>query len=160
MYDLGGHHVIRLAICHVQRLIHSRIDNIRVHQSFLYLLLSTTPLTLCAGSFGSGAYVSLCTLPVMAFGEMEDVGRRVGMSLTILASGALAGPPISGAINAATGDFKAVGYYAGMPAPSAPLAMHIWLIDITCAGGMIVLAVMLMVLTRQLHLNWKLGGKF
>ena len=74
---------------------------------------------MCSGSFGSGAYVSLCTLPVMAFGEMEDVGRRVGMSLTILASGALAGPPISGAINAATGDFKAVGYYAGM-APSAP----------------------------------------
>ena len=160
MYDLGRHHVIRLAICHVQRLIYSRIDNIRVHQSFLSLSPPFhTPLTLCAGSFGSGAYVSLCTLPVMAFGEMEDVGRRVGMSLTILASGALAGPPISGAINAATGDFKAVGYYAGM-APSAPLAMHIWLIDLTCVGGMIVLAVMLMVLTRQLHLNWKLWGKF
>jgi hypothetical protein len=49
----------------------------------------------------------------MAFGEIEDVGRRVGISLTILASGALAGPPIAGAINSATGGFKAVGYYAG-----------------------------------------------
>ena len=49
----------------------------------------------------------------MGFGEIEDVGRRVGMALTILASGALAGPPISGAINSATGGFKAVGYFAG-----------------------------------------------
>ena len=53
-------------------------------------------------------------MPVMAFGDIEDVGRRVGMALTILASGALAGPPISGAINKATDGFKTVGYYAGM----------------------------------------------
>jgi hypothetical protein len=53
-------------------------------------------------------------MPVIAFGKIEDVGRRVGVSLTILATGALAGPPISGAINNATGGFKAVGYYAGM----------------------------------------------
>jgi len=33
--------------------------------------------------------------------------------MSILALGALAGPPISGAINAATGGFKVVGYYAG-----------------------------------------------
>lgn len=49
----------------------------------------------------------------MAFGDMSDVGRRVGMTLTIAAAGALAGPPISGAINNATHGFKAVGYYAG-----------------------------------------------
>ncbi|KAF7966769.1 hypothetical protein HWV62_37063 [Athelia sp. TMB] len=63
--------------------------------------------------FGSGAYVSLCAVPMIAFGEIHDVGRRVGMAMTILALGALAGPPISGAINNATGGFKAVGYYAG-----------------------------------------------
>lgn len=53
-------------------------------------------------------------MPVIALGEIEDVGRRVGVSLTVLATGALAGPPISGAINNATGGFKVVGYYAGM----------------------------------------------
>ncbi|KZP29024.1 MFS general substrate transporter [Athelia psychrophila] len=63
--------------------------------------------------FGSGAYVSLFAVPMMAFGEMHDVGRRVGMAMTILALGALAGPPISGAINNATGGFSAVGYFAG-----------------------------------------------
>lgn len=63
--------------------------------------------------FGSGAYVSLCAVPMIAFGEMHDVGRRVGMAMTILALGALAGPPISGAINNKTGGFTAVGYYAG-----------------------------------------------
>jgi MCP family monocarboxylic acid transporter-like MFS transporter 10 len=46
-------------------------------------------------------------------GEIADVGRRIGMSMTILAFGALAGPPISGAIISASGGFEAAGYYAG-----------------------------------------------
>lgn len=33
--------------------------------------------------------------------------------MSIIAIGALVGPPISGAINAATGGFEAVGYFAG-----------------------------------------------
>lgn len=49
----------------------------------------------------------------MAMGTAHDVGRRVGMAMTIFAIGALAGPPISGAINASTGGYRAVGYYAG-----------------------------------------------
>ena len=61
----------------------------------------------------SGAFISLCTIPVMAFGEVSDVGRRVGMAMTIAAMGALIGSPISGGINNATHGFKAVGYYAG-----------------------------------------------
>ena len=43
----------------------------------------------------------------------ENVGMRVGMFFSVLALGALIGPPISGAIYNATGGFKAVGYYAG-----------------------------------------------
>jgi len=74
----------------------------------------------------------------MAFGEIEDVGRRIGMCMTIFASGALAGPPISGAINNVTGGFKAVGYFA---------------------GSMVVASVALMVLCRQLYLK-RLRGKF
>ncbi|TDL27329.1 MFS general substrate transporter [Rickenella mellea] len=61
----------------------------------------------------SGAYVSLIAAPMIAFGETDDVGRRTGMFLTVLAVGALSGPPISGAINAATQNYKAVGVYAG-----------------------------------------------
>lgn len=49
----------------------------------------------------------------MDMGDTGDVGRRVGTLLTITAIGALAGPPISGAIGTASGGFKAVGYYAG-----------------------------------------------
>ena len=52
--------------------------------------------------------------PLIEMGDRQTVGVRLGMFFTILAMGALAGPPISGAINTATGDFKAVGYYAGM----------------------------------------------
>ena len=46
-------------------------------------------------------------------GETQSVGLRVGMFFTVLALGAVAGPPISGAINAATGGYKASGIYAG-----------------------------------------------
>lgn len=64
--------------------------------------------------FCSGTYVSLLSAPIMNLGGEDDVGRRIGMFMTITAVGALTGPPISGAINAATGGFKAVGIYAGM----------------------------------------------
>ncbi|KAF8147570.1 MFS general substrate transporter [Crassisporium funariophilum] len=63
--------------------------------------------------FCSGSYVSLLSNPLMEMGDTGDVGRRIGMFMSILSIGALAGPPISGAISTATGDFKAVGYYAG-----------------------------------------------
>ena len=49
----------------------------------------------------------------MDLGDTHDVGRRLGMFLSIMSFGALAGPPISGAINTATGGFTAVGVYAG-----------------------------------------------
>ena len=63
--------------------------------------------------FCSGSYVSLLGNPIMDMGDTEDVGRRLGMFMSILSIGALAGPPISGAISTATGGFKDVGLYAG-----------------------------------------------
>jgi len=45
---------------------------------------------------------------------INDIGTRIGMFTTIMAIGALAGPPISGAIADKTmGEFSAVGFYAG-----------------------------------------------
>ncbi|KAK7025062.1 MFS domain-containing protein [Favolaschia claudopus] len=85
----------------------------------------------------SGTYVSTYPIPVIALGDVADIGRRTGMALTIAAAGALAGPPISGAINTATGGFKAVGFYA---------------------GGTVLLSVLLMIITRQLKLR-SLWGK-
>ncbi|KIN99867.1 hypothetical protein M404DRAFT_30126 [Pisolithus tinctorius Marx 270] len=67
--------------------------------------------------FASGTYVSLLLAPPMAMGDVGDVGRRVGMFLTIAALGTLVGTPISGAINARTGDFKDSGFYAGESPP-------------------------------------------
>ncbi|KAJ7772080.1 major facilitator superfamily domain-containing protein [Mycena maculata] len=88
--------------------------------------------------FSSGAYVSSFMMPMYHLGEIADVGRRSGMAMTLTALGALAGPPISGAINSATGSYKPVGYYA---------------------GSMILAAIVLMFLTRYLVLK-KLWGKF
>jgi MCP family monocarboxylic acid transporter-like MFS transporter 10 len=61
----------------------------------------------------SGAFVGLIAGPIMAMGPVEDVGRRTGMYFSVMAIGALAGPPISGAIASATGGYEAVGIYAG-----------------------------------------------
>ncbi|KAM5538089.1 hypothetical protein V8D89_008286 [Ganoderma adspersum] len=61
----------------------------------------------------SGVYVSMLSSPLVRMGRMEDVGVRIGMCFTVMALSALAGPPISGAINAATGGFKFTGVYAG-----------------------------------------------
>ncbi|PBK72994.1 MFS general substrate transporter [Armillaria solidipes] len=63
--------------------------------------------------FTSGAFISSAVNPIYDFGEISDVGRRTGMAFSIAALGAVAGPPISGAINTATKSFEAMGYYAG-----------------------------------------------
>ncbi|KAF8182231.1 MFS general substrate transporter [Mycena galopus ATCC 62051] len=63
--------------------------------------------------FSSGIFVGLQAVPLIHMGDMSDVGRRTGTLFSILAISALAGPPISGAIASATGNYKAVGYYAG-----------------------------------------------
>ncbi|KAJ7655398.1 MFS general substrate transporter [Mycena rosella] len=88
--------------------------------------------------FSSGAYVSSFLLPMYHLGDIADVGRRSGMAMTLTAIGALAGPPISGAINTASGGYSAVGYYA---------------------GSVVLASIGLMLLTRYLVLR-KLWGKF
>ncbi|KAF8556571.1 MFS general substrate transporter [Imleria badia] len=88
--------------------------------------------------FSCGTYVSLFSVPAISMGAIGDVGRRTGLFLSFAALGALGGPPISGAINSATGGFEDVGWYA---------------------GGMLLLSVCLFLLTRYLHLG-KLMGKF
>src|ERR1700691_90257 len=62
--------------------------------------------------FSSGTYISLVVFPIMSMGASGDVGRRLGMFTSIISIGALTGPPISGAINSATGGYEAVGCYA------------------------------------------------
>jgi len=64
-------------------------------------------------SVGQGGLVSLLPVPVVAMGSIQDLGRRLGITMVFLAVGVVVGPPISGAIYASTGGYKAVGYYAG-----------------------------------------------
>lgn len=64
--------------------------------------------------FTSSAYVSAFTMPLYNMGVIEDVGRRMGTVMVFAAMGAVAGPPISGAINATAGGTKSVSYYAGV----------------------------------------------
>lgn len=63
--------------------------------------------------FSSGGFVALFAVAIVAMGDMEDAGRRVGMFMSLVAFGATAGPPISGAISAASRGFVAAGLYAG-----------------------------------------------
>ncbi|OBZ76349.1 Riboflavin transporter MCH5 [Grifola frondosa] len=87
----------------------------------------------------SGIFISLMGQPIVRMGDgnIKDIGMRCGMASTVLSFGALAGPPISGAIQNATGDFKGVGIYAG-----------------TC----IMMSVLLLVITRQIMLRKVVGN--
>ncbi|KAM5538087.1 hypothetical protein V8D89_008284 [Ganoderma adspersum] len=71
----------------------------------------------------SGVYVSMLSAPLVHMGRTEDVGVRIGMCFTVIALGAVAGPPISGAINAATGGFKFTGVYAGSAVMAAVVCL-------------------------------------
>ncbi|KIK44199.1 hypothetical protein CY34DRAFT_11216 [Suillus luteus UH-Slu-Lm8-n1] len=86
----------------------------------------------CIYGFSTGGYTSLSTAPAAAMGKIEDAGRRVGMFMSLAAFGAIAGPPISGAISTASGGFVEAGYYA---------------------GGIILCAVVMLLLARYLHLG-------
>ncbi|PIL23126.1 MFS general substrate transporter [Ganoderma sinense ZZ0214-1] len=61
----------------------------------------------------SGVFVAIMAQPVVRMGKVTEVGVRTGMAFTVMSLGALAGPPISGAILDHTGDLENVGYYAG-----------------------------------------------
>lgn len=88
--------------------------------------------------FSIGGYISLYSVPAVAMGKMEDAGRRVGMFMSLIGFGGIAGPPISGAIRTATGGFVDAGYYS---------------------GGCIIFGVALLLVARCLHLR-RLWGKF
>ena len=51
--------------------------------------------------------------PLVRMGKVTEVGMRTGMAFSLMSFGALAGPPISGAILDHTGKFENVGYFAG-----------------------------------------------
>jgi MCP family monocarboxylic acid transporter-like MFS transporter 10 len=61
----------------------------------------------------SGAFISLLTVPLLSLGKPNEVGERSGLLFTIIAFGAMCGPPISGAIQKATDGWEIVGLYAG-----------------------------------------------
>ncbi|RDB29256.1 putative transporter MCH4 [Hypsizygus marmoreus] len=79
----------------------------------------------CLYGFFSGAFIGLFPVPVSQpiFGEIHDLGRRTGMLMSVLALGALAGPPISGAILQKHHNFHAVGVYAGTTVVASVAAM-------------------------------------
>lgn len=104
---------LRLAICHEQGRLRRCGSDLRVSEMLHRQSSFLSNNVVC--SISSGVFVSMLAAPLVDMGETEDVGVRLGMFFTVLALGALAGPPISGAINEATDGFKAVGYYAGTP---------------------------------------------
>ena len=106
--------------------------------------------------FSVSAYVSAFTMPLYNMGTIEDVGRRMGAVMFFAALGALAGPPISGAINASTGSIKAVSYFAGNNSLSSFVCSMFTDIHI---GSAVLVAVIMMWITRHLLLK-KFWGKF
>ena len=105
-------------------------------------------------SVSSGTFLSLLTVPIAEMGQTHNHGLRVGMFFTVVALGALVGPPISGAINVATGGYNAVGIYAGMYIDFAfERREPIW-----HPGSVIMASVILLIAVRYLLLR-RLWGK-
>ena len=120
-----------------------------------------------------GGFTSLIGAPMIALGNSTDVGRRTGMCLTILSFGSLMGPPISGAINHATGGYSVVGIYAGQSiflylfflsfneppngiGTDGGLMALFFLLLPFILGSMIMVAVVLLALSRYLILRrWR-----
>jgi MFS transporter, MCT family, solute carrier family 16 (monocarboxylic acid transporters), member 10 len=92
-------------------------------------------------------------VPVYHLGPDSEVGQRTGLVLTIAAAGALAGPPISGAIIRTKGGLHAAGYYAGKRLLMRLLRMQIYMFLMMLEGSMILLSVILMITTRRLVLG-------
>jgi len=94
-------------------------------------------------------------------GDMHDAGRRSGIALTCVALGAVAGPPISGAIAQATGGFKAVSYYAGIVVGRSPPSRRFTEVPtsgFSSLGSCILGAVAFLYLTKYLMIG-SLRGK-
>lgn len=64
-------------------------------------------------SVAQGGFVSLLPVPTAGMSNIQDLGRRLGISMTLFSVGIVIGPPISGAVYTSTGGYKVVGYYAG-----------------------------------------------
>ncbi|KAH8810087.1 major facilitator superfamily domain-containing protein [Flagelloscypha sp. PMI_526] len=86
----------------------------------------------------SGAYIATFIVPIYGFGEMKDLGKRMGMAMTLGSFAALAGPPIAGALVKSHG-YHAAGYFG---------------------GSCMVAGVLLIIIVRFLHLKATTMRKF
>ena len=73
---------------------------------------SIIPIAVLYG-ISNGAFISLHCVPLLSLGKPDEVGERLGLFFTIIAFGAMCGPPVSGAIWKASGGWEIVGVYAG-----------------------------------------------
>ncbi|KZT35627.1 MFS general substrate transporter [Sistotremastrum suecicum HHB10207 ss-3] len=67
----------------------------------------------CLYGISLGGFVSLFPVPAAQMGPLEDVGRRTGLLVTILAIGAIVGPPIAGAAKGNRPNYHIASLYAG-----------------------------------------------
>ncbi|EIW66391.1 hypothetical protein TREMEDRAFT_35282 [Tremella mesenterica DSM 1558] len=82
---------------------------------------SLTAIAVFNGCF-QGMYVSLLGPSVSQLGDHSDLGRRVGMILSLTSLGCLIGPPVSGALLKQSG-LKGVSYFAGITVLVGAIAM-------------------------------------
>jgi MFS transporter, MCT family, solute carrier family 16 (monocarboxylic acid transporters), member 10 len=76
------------------------------------------------------------------------------MLFSLLAIGAILGPPISGIINTATHGYVAMGFYAG-----APIVSLVFPSLMIIAGSAVLVGVVLMLVCRTLITGRLIGGK-
>lgn len=151
--------VVCMAFCNNERGVCSHRRIIWVWRNVFLVYCNFLELTLQSAS--SGVYVALLPAPVMAMGEIQTAGLRIGMASVGFGLGLLAGTPIAGAIinSDESGNYKGAGYYAGKLANHDVSILDLALTVFFHTGSVAVAAVVFLFITRQLRLEGKLRGK-
>ncbi|KAJ7614783.1 MFS general substrate transporter [Roridomyces roridus] len=63
--------------------------------------------------FFSGSWIALIGSIIGQMGDVDDMGRRLGVVNTLASVGTVCGPPISGLFTSSAVGYKGVGYFAG-----------------------------------------------
>lgn len=101
-------------------------------------------------SISIGPFASLVSSPVLDLGERDQLGRRIGILMSMVGIAMLVGAPISGAVDKSRGPI-AMGLYAG----TNPWFSNLCRASELLTGSMMLFGVILMTIVRHMKVKSK-----
>lgn len=104
-------------------------------------------------SISIGPFASLVSSPVLDLGEKDQLGRRIGILMSMVGIAMLVGAPISGAIDKSRGPI-AMGLYAGTNTRNSGSCNPSEILILT-TGSMMLVGAILMTIVRHMKVKSK-----